>query len=177
MAYNYNPYFNNTNQYYGSPYYQRPYQIPSTPIGTMQQQTQQYPPQYETPIHGVKFLTADEIKAYIVLPSTTEILVDRANNVAHLKSADNMGQSSSRIFRLEEITEAQIGEKPIKNEDPKIDTSVFVKADDLKSYITKDEVAEFLTKDDLKDVNAKIEQLQKQVKINDILKGDDKVGK
>lgn len=177
MAYNYNPYFNNTSQYYSNAYYQRPYQSPMSNMNAMQQQTQQFPQQYETPIHGVKFLTADEIKAYIVLPSTTEILIDRANNVAHLKSADNMGQSSSRIFRLEEISEAQIGEKIEKSEEPKIDMSMFVKADDLKAYITKDDLAQFLTKDDLADLNTKIDQLQKQVKISEILKGDDKSGK
>lgn len=90
----YNAYSNNQFRpnYYGpQPYMQQPYM--QQPI---QQPMQQQPiTPVELPIQSIKFLTADQIKAYIVLPNTKEMLIDKANNLAYIRSANQMGYTLS----------------------------------------------------------------------------------
>ena len=125
---------------------------------------------YEQPIQNIRFLSEDEIKGYIVMPGTKEMLIDRVNGVAHIKSANTMGESFSRVFKFEELPNGQVPQK--KSE---IDTSMFVKTDTLTDII-REELKGFVRVEDIKDINLKIDRLQKQVRINDILKGDNKDG-
>ncbi|MGN0961018.1 MAG: hypothetical protein ACI4PF_02320 [Christensenellales bacterium] len=171
MAFNnYNNYLPN-NQYYPQQYpmgngYQS-YQQPQNVVRPVQQNVQQ---QYETPIQDVRFVTGEEAKAYIVVPNGNALLIDRANNIAHFKSADAMGQSRSKVYKFEEIDEQKINET--KQSISQIDTSAFVKKEDISGLLTKDDLKNFITRDDLKSIEAKLEQVQKQVRINEILNGE-----
>lgn len=84
----------------------------------------------DLPVQSVRFMNETEAKAYIVMPMSKELLVDKEKGIAYLKSADNMGQSSCRIFRFEETNE----------EAPKpVDTSIFLTKDDGKAFVSKKE--------------------------------------
>ena len=165
-----NPYTSNLGTNYYQPYnrgymnYQNPlYQQPSY------QQPNAYRSQVgDAPIQGIKFLTADEIKAYIVMPNCREMLIDKANGIVHIKSADTMGQSSDKIYKFEELVEdgasAENGTDKGENE-KHID---IVKKDDLEGFVKTDELAEFV-----KQTNDKLERLEKKIKISEIM-GDSK---
>lgn len=87
--------------------YQPNYQ-PSIPMQTQQQMTMQQsqPPVQQQqsaqgfPIREVRFVTSEEAKAYIVFPNSNALLIDSANGMAYLKTADNLGQSFTESFKF-----------------------------------------------------------------------------
>lgn len=162
---------------YASPYYSqynRPYQqyAAQQQLQQMQQQMQpqmpsqqQFRPQ-EMPIQGIKFLTADEVKAYIVMPNSKEMLIDTTNSMAYIKSADPMGQSSTRMFRFEEINEEQIRQAVEAQKQPQIDLSGYAEKKDLDEMVTRSDLDEFS-----KQLEDKIGRLEKKIKISEIMEG------
>ena len=141
------PQYNTYGQNYGL--YQNP-QMAQRPM-PMQPQPQ------DVPFNDIKFVTADEAKAYIVMPNTKVMLMDRDNSVFYIKSADGLGKSMLEAFKYARLEDN--ANEPVSSDfDPK-------------------ESKNFVTKDDLKGIDEKLDQLQKQIKINEILKGDDKSGK
>lgn len=127
---------------YGMPSYsQRPYAPQSQQA---MQNTQQIPMQpqpqmqYEMPIQELRFVTSEEAKAFIVMPNSKALLIDKNNGVAHLKVADNMGQSQTQYFRFEAINEDGT---PIK---PKVDTPQIDLEDFEKRFVTIQQYTELL---------------------------------
>lgn len=158
--FNNNPYSNypyqSTN--YGVPNYsQRPY-LPSTQ--QMPQNMQQIPMQpqpqmqYEIPIQDVRFVTSEEAKAYIVMPNSKALLIDK-NGMAYLKTADNMGQSQTQYFRFEAVT---ADGSPIKPQEPtpQVDFNQFIKKEDLENL-------GFVTVSQYNELAQKLEHIQKQI--------------
>lgn len=100
--------------------YQYPYQ---------QQQYGYQQPQFQVqktndnPIQDIRFVTSEEAKAHIVYPNTHALLIDKAKGVAYLKSADNMGQSTMKAFRYEELLEN------------KTETTNFVKKEEFEGVV------------------------------------------
>ena len=93
--------------------YQSNYQAPNYMQRAYSSQPQQIPqpqmqmptsPQmiYEIPIQDVRFVTSEEAKAYIVMPNSKALLIDKSG-IAYLKTADNMGQSQTQYYRFEAI--------------------------------------------------------------------------
>lgn len=125
-----NPYSTYPYSNYGMPNYsQRPY----TPqVQQAMQNTQQIPMQpqpqmqYEIPIQDIRFVTSEEAKAYIVMPNSKALLIDKNSGVAHLKVADNMGQSQTQYFRFEPINADGTPIKP-QEPTPQIDLEAFGK--------------------------------------------------
>ena len=80
-----NPYSSYPYGGYGMPNYgQRNYMQPQQPIAQPQmQQAQQPTMQYETPIQDIRFATSEEAKAFIVMPNTRALLIDKNGGVAH----------------------------------------------------------------------------------------------
>ena len=115
--YNYSTYPYQSNyqvpNYMQRPYAPQPQQVPQAPI---QPQAPTQPP-YEMPIQDVRFVTSEEAKAYIVMPNSKALLIDKSGT-AYLKSADNMGQSQTQYFRFEPIN---ADGTPIVPQEPKID--------------------------------------------------------
>lgn len=179
MNYNYNSYGNGYYPYmYGQYGYQQYPQYQGTQSRQSAQQSQQ-PQQFDLPILDIKFVTSEEAKSYIVFPNTNVLLIDRQNKIAYLKSADNLGQSSMREFRYEEEVSQNINKEQL-NQTP-IDTNIFVKKEELGELLTKDDLNGIVRKDDLKNFTTKeeyqnlltqIENLQRQLKINDMLESD-----
>ena len=168
MNYSYNPYQN-----YGM--YQQPsYQSQQMTQPQMMPQQQYQQSKYDAPIQDIKFVTADEAKAYIVLPNTKVMLMDRDKSIFYIKSADSLGKST-----LEGYKYTPIDNSTSESVSPVLDTKDFVKTQDLDKYLTKDDLANFLTRndaqnfitrDDFKSIDNKLEKLQKQI-VGDMLKG------
>lgn len=63
------------------------------------------PTPQEPPITDIRFLTSDEMKAFIVFPNTKVLLIDKEHGIACLKSADAMGQSTIKMYSFNGISE------------------------------------------------------------------------
>ena len=185
----------NYNNSYGNGYYpymygQYGYQQYPQYQGTQSRQSAQQSQQFDLPILDIKFVTSEEAKSYIVFPNTNVLLIDRQNKIAYLKSADNLGQSSMRGFRYEEEVpenentqnknQEQLKESQQLNQAP-IDTNIFVKKEELGELLTnadingivrKDDLKNFITKEEYQNLITQIDNLQRQLKINDMLESD-----
>lgn len=169
MSYNpyYSPYGAQNRAQYGVPSYggynytHQPQQMPSMPQNQPQAQ-----PQYEMPIQDIRFVTAEEAKAFIVMPNTSVLLIDKSSGVAQLKSADNMGQSNSKHFRFEEVNADGSPIKP-QEKPSQTDFKDFVKLSDIKQLglATMEEVKRcgFVTADQLKEVFEKLNEIQSRI--------------
>lgn len=173
MAYNSNytnPYFSGQPQYI-SPYgNNNAYMQPQQPVAQQPPMQQPYihPQQqmvYEIPIQSVKLVTADEAKAYIVMPNQRVLLIDRANGVAYDKSADSLGQSRCKTYHF--------------TDDEKIIDIPPASTINAEEYAKRDELDQFVKADDLSALESKImaqmEDLKKSV-IEKYLKGERKQG-
>lgn len=173
MAYN----SNYTNPYFsGQPQYISPYGNNNAYMQAQQPVAQQPPMQqpyiqpqqqmvYEIPIQAVKLVTADEAKAYIVMPNQRVLLIDRANGVAYDKSADSLGQSRCKTYHF--------------TDDEKIIDIPPTSTINAEEYAKRDELDQFVKADDLSALESKImaqmEDLKKSV-IEKYLKGEKKQG-
>ena len=173
MAYN----SNYTNPYFsGQPQYISPYGNNNAYMQAQQPVAQQPPMQqpyiqpqqqmvYEIPIQAVKLVTADEAKAYIVMPNQRVLLIDRANGVAYDKSADSLGQSRCKTYHF--------------TDDEKIIDIPPTSTINAEEYAKRDELDQFVKADDLSALESKImaqmEDLKKSV-IEKYLKGERKQG-
>ena len=122
-----NPYSQYPYTGYAYPNYgQRSYMQPQQQMAQPQmQQAQQTPMQYETPIQDIRFVTSEEAKAFIVMPNSKALLIDKNGGVAHLKTADNMGQSVTQYFKFEQVNADGSPLKP-QEPTPQVDYSQFV---------------------------------------------------
>jgi hypothetical protein len=139
---------------YGNRQFMQPQQQMVQP--QMQQQIQQQLMQYETPIQDIRFVTSEEAKAFIVMPNSNALLIDKKGGVAHLKTADNMGQSVTQYFKFEQVNADGTPLKPQENE-PKIDYGMFLTKEELQKY-------GFVKQDQLNAILDKLEIMQKQIK-------------
>lgn len=148
----------NNNSYMGGSYYTpypQGYQVYQNNNMIQRQMPQQ--PQ-DIPFTVVRFGTLDEAKAHIVPPTKAVMFIKSDFTEIYVKSADNMGNPTLETFKCSRLTE-----NPTEIETPKFDPKEFVKTSDL---------SDFVTKQDLKDINVKLDHLQKQIRINEILKGE-----
>lgn len=124
-------------QPYGVPsYQQRAYNYQPQQMAQPQMQSQQQPQmQYEIPIQDVRFVTSEEAKAYIVMPNSKALLIDKGG-MAYLKTADNMGQSQTDYFRFERVNADGTPLKP-QEPTPQVDFNEFVKIDEFKALQAK----------------------------------------
>lgn len=118
---------------YGQRNYMQPQQQMAQP--QMQQPPQQPPMQYETPIQDIRFVTSKEAEAFIVMPNGKALLIDKNGGMAHLKTADNMGQSITQYFKFEQVN---ADGSPIKPQEttPQMDFNQFAKREDLNRFAT-----------------------------------------
>ena len=135
-----NPYSSYPYGGYGMPNYgQRNYMQPQQPIAQPQMQQQVQPQmQYETPIQDIRFVTSEEAKAFIVMPNSKALLIDKNGGVAHLKTADNMGQSVTQYFKFEQVNADGTPLKP-QEPTPQVDYANFVTKDQLNGLPTAEQ--------------------------------------
>lgn len=177
MAYNgYGGYYNSYPQFNSNMGYQQ-FQQP-----LMQQQMMNAQQQgNEIPFSEMHFGTLKEAEAYIVPPMKSVVFYNTALGELYIKSADNMGKPNLETFKKvgmednakEPVSPVLDGKDFVKMEDLK----EFLRRDDLKGVLTAENTKDFVTKADLKALTDKLSELQKQVRINEILKGEDASGK
>ena len=90
-----------------------------------------------SPFQNVLFLNEDEIKGRITDPGTSDLLIDRDKHIAYVKSADAMGFSSTKAYRIEEIIEQEPNKENKGDTMANIDMSAFVNTNDFKETIDK----------------------------------------
>lgn len=129
----------------------------------------------DVPFNDIKFVTEDEAKAYIVLPNTKVMLMDRDKSIFYIKSADSLGKSTLEGYKYTKLENNPT--EPVSHE---IDTKEFVKKEDLNRFITKEDLRNFIkhedlinfaTLDDLSEFDKKLENMQKKI-VGNMLKGD-----
>lgn len=124
-------------------------------------QYQQYPqPTYqqlpvEQKFQDIKFLNAEQIKAYIVLPGTKEMLIDKENSMAYIVSADNMGNSTTKKYSFIDLNEPK--------EDTKTDMNEYVKITDLDKFVQKADLLTLLPLDSIKSLENKLQTLESRL--------------
>lgn len=124
----------------------------------------------DMPIQGVKLVNADEARAFIVMPNTRVMLMDRNNSIFYIKSADSLGQSTLEAYEFKRIDNTNNTPQE-KVEMPNIDLEQFVKKDEIKNVVTEDKLSTELktVKDELSN---KIEELKKSINIKKYLEGE-----
>ena len=156
-----NPYSSYPYGGYGMPNYGRQnYMQPQQPMAQPQMQQQAQPPmQYETPIQDIRFVTSEEAKAFIVMPNSKALLIDKNGGVAHLKTADNMGQSVTQYFKFEQVN---ADGTPIKAQEPtpQVDYGNFVTKDQLNGLPTAEQYKQLAEQ-----YNSLVEQFKTMQKI------------
>ena len=140
-------------------------------------QPQVQPQQYvDVPFVLTAYGTIDEIKGQMVAPTKAMMFIDKSKNEFYIKSCDAMGNPSIETFKY-----SKVDENATESISSQIDPNVFVTKEDLKEIPTKDDLKEFLklentkefvTKADLKALTDKMSELQKQIRINEILKSE-----
>lgn len=133
---------------------------------------QYYPnmrPVNDVGMQGVKFVTRDEAKAYIVDPNQRVMLMDKDNSVFYIKSADSLGQSTLETYEFKKINPENIGNTI--NQQPNLDIENLVKKDDLNNLVTLDKLGEELKVIRI-DLSQKIDELKKSINIKKYLEGD-----
>lgn len=134
---------------YGMPNYaQRQFMQPQQPQVQQQVPMQPQPQQtmqYETPIQDIRFVTSEEAKAFIVMPNSKALLIDKNSGLAHLKTADNLGQSVTQYFKFEQVN---ADGTPVKQQEPtpQVDFGQFVKKDELSGFVTVEQHKQLLDK-------------------------------
>lgn len=166
----YNSYLNNgygqSYPYYGQNNYNA---YPNVQMGQQSTPMQAQQPVQKAPFKEVRYGTLDEAKAYVVFPNEAIMFINRNLSEFYIKSANSMGEPSFEAFKYSPIT--------AKDTEPNIDTTQYVKQDEIKGFITKDDIKNFITADDLKSLQEKIGQLEKKIDISKMLKGEGNNGK
>jgi hypothetical protein len=145
--------------YVGYNYTLQPQQMPVQPQNQHQAQ-----PQYEMPIQDIRFVTAEEAKAFIVMPNSRVLLIDRSGT-AYLKTADNMGQSQTQCYRFEAVNADGTPIEP-QEQNTQPDFKDFVKLKDIGNFgfATMEDIKNlgFATTEQVSALSKKIDELQNQ---------------
>ena len=112
-------------------------------------------PPMETPIQDIKFVNRAQAEAYIVFPNTKVMLIDTESGIAHIKTADNMGQTKTDYFRFEQVNPDG---SPIKSQEPKPEVN-------LDEFVRVDQIGKlgFVTIDQYNALVQKLDSLQKKL--------------
>ena len=89
-----------------------------------------YYPTFQQPQQSILWVQGIEgAKAYPVGAGNSVLLMDSDNQSMYIKSADQAGVPSLRVFEYKEVTG--------KKEEPKVDTKTFVTRDEFEEAIAK----------------------------------------
>lgn len=132
---------------YGYPYPDRLAQLQNQyqqAVNVPQMPQMQQPPQTN---QGLLWVSGEVgAKSYLVAPNSTVLLMDSDSSRFYLKSADNSGMPSLRIFEYKEVTN-------MAQNAPQDSQSVLNQSSD-----------NFITRTEFDDLKAKYEELEKQLK-------------
>lgn len=103
-------------------------------------------PQYQQPVqqiqqpqaqgNGITWIQGIEAaKSYLIAPNSSVVLMDSENPVFYIKSADQSGMPTLRVFKFEEITGQQ--QQPKAEPVPQIDTSMYITREEFEKRIAE----------------------------------------
>ena len=158
MSYNnfqQNPYFGYNGLYQPSqPFYQGQ-QLQCSQPSQMAQNTQSMPKDIkDIPISEIRIASEQEARGYMLPLNTRVVFKDRDKNRIYVKGVNYQGQAELKIYDLTEVDK---------------DTKENV---DGGNFVDKEELKNFATKTDISTLAKQIVELQKQIKIKEILGSD-----
>lgn len=113
-----------------------------------QQPIQPIVQQFVQPFRNVLFISQADVDKRIVESNTAELLIDRDTKTAYIKSADQMGITSTKAYKFEELSQESANEPKNAQISPNFDMSEYVKATDLQDVVKNlEEKIEKLTKE------------------------------
>lgn len=140
---------------YGGAYVPQGQQRPTAmPMAQQPMVQPQQPMVAPCPFQDVRFVNEKEANGFLVLPNQKVLLIDNENRKMWVKFADSMGTSTTETYRFERVEDVET------ENIPQIDTTNFAMRKDLENCATKDE---------LLSIRETIKELEKQVKISQIL--------
>lgn len=152
---------------YTQPYmaYQQQYQPrQQMPMQQPQQQSRQ-----DVPFSEVRYGTLDQAKGFIVMPNTAVMFIDQDKSEFYINRADSMGKPYLETYKYYSMSNLP-QEQKTSDGDGKFDG----KPAQSEQYLTRKDLVGLVTLKDLEDINTKIDQLQKKIKINDMMSGEGK---
>lgn len=134
------------------------------PMQQPQQQSRQ-----DVPFSEVRYGTLDQAKGFIVMPSTAVMFIDQDKSEFYINRADAMGKPYLETYKYYSMSNLP-QEQKTNDSDGKFDG----KPAQSEQYLTRKDLVGLVTLKDLEDINTKIDQLQKKIKINDMMAGEGK---
>lgn len=99
-----------------------------------QQMQQPQTPQVQN--GGITWVSGMEsAKSFLIAPNTSVMLLDSENPFFYIKSADQSGMPTLRVFKFEEVTGQQ--QQPKVEVAPQIDTSMYITRDEFEKRIAE----------------------------------------
>jgi hypothetical protein len=133
----------------------------------MQQQEQ---PTAQAPIQNLYFAKMEEGKPFIITsPNTSILFIDREKGKALLKATDNVCNSSSRYFNIEETDEngTLLSTLNQTKSEPSIDLSNYIKREELDTLnlARKEDLENFdtISRQEYEELKSMVENLQKKL--------------
>lgn len=120
---------------------------------------------------GIKFVTEDEAKGYILMPNSQVLLMNKNEPIFYIKSSDSLGRSTLETYKFEKYDPETEKQKEVEKNELK-----------LENYVTKEQLEQFISKDtftkELSNVETKlgdkIEELKRAINIRKYLEGENK---
>lgn len=134
------------------------------PMQQPQQQSRQ-----DVPFSEVRYGTLDQAKGFIVMPNTAVMFIDQDKSEFYINRADSMGKPYLETYKYYSMSNLP-QEQKTSDGDGKFDG----KPAQSEQYLTRKDLVGLVTLKDLEDINTKIDQLQKKIKINDMMAGEGK---
>lgn len=134
------------------------------PMQQPQQQSRQ-----DVPFSEVRYGTLDQAKGFIVMPNTAVMFIDQDKSEFYINRADAMGKPYLETYKYYSMSNL-----PQEQKTPDGDGKFDGKSTQSEQYLTRKDLVGLVTMKDLEDINTKIDQLQKKIKINDMMAGEGK---
>ncbi len=150
--------------------YQQPYMSYQQPqMQPRQQMPMEQTHNQDVPFSDVRYGTLDEAKGYIVAPNRAIMFIDQDKSQFYIKRADSMGKPYLETYKY-----SSMDNLPSESKTPDSTPDFAVKPEQLKDFLTKKDIEGFITQKDLAEIYTKLDQLQKKIKINEMIKEGDK---
>lgn len=168
--------FNNSymnTQYTTPPYmgYTQPYMAYQQQMQGRQQMPMQQPQEENqtVPFSEVLYGTLEQAKGRIVLPNRSVLFINSDKKEAYVSWTEANGKPHFETYNY-----SSMDKLPTENETKPTSQDLFVKKEDLVDFLTKKDLDGVLTRKDLEEINSKLGQLEKKLKISKMIEESDK---
>ena len=100
------------------------------------------------------------------MPNMSVMFIDPDKSEVYVRKADQVGKQALETYKYSSL------DKSLNNNETKpTEPENFVKPEQLKDFLTLKDLDEFITYKDLEKINSKLDQLEKKLKISQIIDG------